>query len=129
VAGTCVVDGPPGNPCSDIWVLDASVNHTVTIDGNDYFFSFFAAPALSPLPDAACAAAGAASGCIGFTTLEGQANMINFLLSVTAPLPPPQVTAIPTLSEWGVLLLTPLLAWAGLRGLSARREQGPRRMR
>lgn len=87
VEGTCVAASPVGNPCNDIWVLDGSLNDTITIDGNEYFFSFFAAPTLSTLPKEVCEATGADEGCIGFTTVEGQDNVVDFLLKVTsAPL-------------------------------------------
>ncbi len=77
----CVVPG--GTPCSDIWVLDGSVNRTIVFGGDEFVFSFFPAPAANPLPDAYCAAANAESGCIGFTTVEGEANAIPFLLTLT----------------------------------------------
>lgn len=77
----CVVSG--GTPCSDIWVLDGSTNRTVVFGGNEFIFNFFPAPAASPLPDDICSAAGAASGCLGFTTEEGQSNAIPFMLNVT----------------------------------------------
>lgn len=124
---SCVVPSPAGNPCSDIWVLEGATNHTILIDGEEYAVNFFAAPGLGPLPDAACEAADAAPGCYGFITVEGEANEVNFLLNMTAaapppppPPPPPDVTPIPTLSEWGMLALSSLMAWAGLRRLPLR---------
>ncbi|TDS85228.1 THxN family PEP-CTERM protein [Comamonas sp. JUb58] len=80
-ATSCVV--PSETPCSDIWVLDGSVNRTIVFGGDEFVFSFFPAPAANPLPDAYCAAANAESGCIGFTTVEGEANAIPFLLNLT----------------------------------------------
>lgn len=78
---TCVVTG--GDPCSDIWVLDGSVNRTVVMNGQEFTFSFFPEPAATPLDPAICEAAGAAIGCIGFTTQENQANAIPFMMNLT----------------------------------------------
>lgn len=74
---------PGGDPCSDIWVLDGTVNRTAVIDGNEFTFSFFPEPAAGPLRPEICEAAGAAIGCIGFTTQERQANAIPFMMNVT----------------------------------------------
>lgn len=78
---TCVVPG--GDPCSDIWVLDGSVNRTVVMNGQEFTFSFFPEPAAIPLDPAICEAAGAEMGCIGFTTQENQANAIPFMMDLT----------------------------------------------
>lgn len=78
---TCVVPG--GTPCSDIWVLDGSVNHTVVMDGKEFTFSFFPEPAADPLDPAICEAAGAEIGCIGFTTEENMASAIRFMMTLT----------------------------------------------
>jgi hypothetical protein len=77
----CVV--PSETPCSDIWVLDGSVDRTIVFGGDEFVFSFFPAPAANPLPDVYCAAVNAESGCIDFTTVEGEANAIPFLLTLT----------------------------------------------
>lgn len=109
--GTCAAASPAGNPCNDIWVLDGSLNETITFDGNEYFFSFFASPALNGLPDPVCAAAGAEDDCIGFTTIEGQDNEVNFLLRVTSS---PLVVEVPEPASIA-LLGAGLLGLAGIR--------------
>jgi hypothetical protein len=85
VPGDCAVVTSPV-PCNDIFVIDQdALNFPVTDgDGNHYFVSLFAAPALSALPAAVCAAvAGVSSPCIGFTTVEGQSTPMPFLIKIT----------------------------------------------
>ena len=93
VAGTCVVASPAGNPCNDIFVLDVvgaffdPVNYTL-VQGFDYNFNHYEAvlsiSGLGPLSNAACLAAGAAIGCKGFTTIEGQENIMQVALAINA---------------------------------------------
>lgn len=78
----CVVTSP--TPCNDIWVLRGSLNNSFTIGEDQYFFSFYAAPALATLSPAACAATGSPSPCIGFTTIEGRNNEVNFMMAITS---------------------------------------------
>lgn len=89
-AGTCAAASPPGNPCNDIFALNAAdvLNRSFFYDGTEYFVQIFpiTGPGLggfSLLSNAECAAAGAANGCIGFTTIEGQDTTIQFGFAVT----------------------------------------------
>lgn len=81
--GTCVVASPPGNPCNDIWILQGAINNSFTLGGETYFASYFAAPALTALPTEVCEAITGNSLCMGFTTVEGLANQVNFMLRIT----------------------------------------------
>lgn len=82
-AGTCVVASP--TPCNDIFVFSGATNNMFSVDGNNYYVSFFAGnDKLATLSDAACAAAGAASDCVGFTTVEGRANAFTFNFVITS---------------------------------------------
>lgn len=83
-AGPCSVGSAP---CADIFVLDnSSFNQQFTYDNQDYFLSFFALDnngMLNPLADAACASAGASSGCYGFITQENASNPLQLGLAIT----------------------------------------------
>lgn len=88
VEGTCVVDSPV--PCNDIFALniDEVFNQTFVYDGVTYFVSLFPITGSGlgnflPLSDAACAAAGADEGCVGFTTEEGKDTTVRFGFVVT----------------------------------------------
>jgi hypothetical protein len=82
-ATPCAVASP--TPCNDIFVIEGLLNNNFTVDGNTYYASFFeSSNALTPLSNAACAAAGSASNCLGFTTVEGQANAFTFNLLITS---------------------------------------------
>jgi hypothetical protein len=82
-AGPCVVGVPP---CPDIFVLTGTLNEVPFQDdeGNTYFVSIIETTgALTPLSNAACAAVGEGPGCLGFITLEGQANNAQFAFFIT----------------------------------------------
>lgn len=88
----CVAASPAGNPCNDIFAIDASeaFNQLFEFDGLTYSVDIF--PLLGDgtagfpfLSDAECATAGAGAGCVGFTTVEGQDTTIRFGFSVSAP--------------------------------------------
>lgn len=90
----------PDNPCNDIFVMTSGLlNANFSYLGQNYFVNIFplVEGALSVLSPAECAAAGAATGCIGLTTAEGLANDVAFGVTVsTRPLevPEPSVLAL-----------------------------------
>lgn len=112
--GTCVVASPAGNPCNDIFAMNALdvLNKSFTYGSDTYYVSIF--PIVGAglgsfilLSDAACAAAGANKGCVGFTTIENQHTTVQFGFTVTA-----QPVVVP---EPGTLaLLASALLGAGL---------------
>lgn len=107
VAGTCASVSVVA--CNDIFVLSGSLNESFIFDGFQYFVSFFAAPSLTQLTNAECAAAGAAAGCSGFTTPEFQDTAVTFNLQITSrPIEVPEPASI-------------ALIGAGLFGLLAMR--------
>lgn len=89
-AGNCVVTSP--TPCNDIFVFSGATNNKFSFDNNNYYLSFFAGDdKLQTLSDAACAAAGSAADCVGFTTVEGHANAFTFNFVITSdPIVPGQ---------------------------------------
>ncbi len=97
-AEPCASDSPV--PCNDIFVLVSGLlNASFDYMGNNYFVNIFPTVdgILNTLTDAECAAAGAASGCIGVTTVEHQANHLPFGITIsTQPLqiPEPGILAL-----------------------------------
>ena len=100
--GACAgggVSGDADNPggCRDIFVLDnpgALVPVQFVVDDFLYTATINAA-GLGPLSDDACAAAGAASGCIGFLTQENGANDLLTSFTIAAQqIPEPGMLAL-----------------------------------
>lgn len=96
----CAAPSPAGNPCNDIFVLTSGLlNASFTYLGQNYFVNIFPLidGALSVLSNAECAAAGAANGCIGLTTIENEISLLPFGVTIsTQPLqvPEPNVLAL-----------------------------------
>jgi hypothetical protein len=89
-ATPCTIASSP-TPCNDIFALNQAqaFNQQFTYNGDTYFVSIFpivgaGLGSFTQLPAAACADAGAAPNCIGFTTVEGQNTTIRFGFAITA---------------------------------------------
>ncbi|MBS0474928.1 MAG: PEP-CTERM sorting domain-containing protein [Proteobacteria bacterium] len=83
----CAAPSPAGNPCNDIFVqVSGLLNESFVYDGQTYFVNAFPTngSVLNILPNSACGAAGVANGCIGFTTVEGQATQLPFGLTISS---------------------------------------------
>lgn len=99
--GTLVSNNPGG--CPDILVLlnpDALVQNFI-IDGYSYTLNLFgiggneSLGGLGPLSNAACLAAGAGVGCIGWRTAESAINTLQIKFNLTAvPAPEPESLAL-----------------------------------
>lgn len=89
-SGTCASVSP--TPCNDIFVLDIegagfnpannSLNQNFEYGGTSYNARLYI-DGLGLLTNSECAAASAASGCIGFTTVENQINTFQVALDIT----------------------------------------------
>lgn len=94
VEGTCVVASPVA--CNDIFVMDVigagfnPANNTLVqsfLYDSNWYNAILSIDGLGLLSDAACAAAGALSGCSGFTTVENQDNVMQVRLAIEVPEP------------------------------------------
>ena len=101
IAGTCAVASSP-TPCNDIFVIDvvnAGFNplDNTLVQHFGYNFNWYDAvlsiDGLGMLSNAECAAAGAANGCIGFTTVENQSNVMQVKFAINA-VPEPDSLAL-----------------------------------
>ena len=90
-ASPCAVSTSP-TPCNDIFVLTGGLlNQQFVYDDGlgdgplTYYVNIFPTTGgvLSVLEDSACAAAGQATGCIGFTTPENQATTLAFGFTIS----------------------------------------------
>ncbi len=113
ISGTCAVAGSP-TPCNDIFVLTSGLLNS-SFDYDDgtglstYYVNIFPTTGgvLSVLENSACAAAGQANGCIGFSTPEGQSTTLAFGFTIsTEPLqvPEPGMLALLGLGMMGLFV-------------------------
>jgi len=100
--GTCVVTTSPV-PCNDIFVIDVvgagfdPVSNTLVqkfLYDTNWYAAVLSIDGLGTLSDAECAAAGAASKCFGFTTVENQSNVMQVHLAINNTVPEPGSLAL-----------------------------------
>lgn len=95
-------------PCRDIFVLlGGMLNTSFAYNGLIYALNIFEVGGqLGPLSPAACAAAGAPTPCVGFTTEENQSTPANFAFTITQlqDVSEPSTLAL-ALAGFGTLLL------------------------
>ncbi len=105
---------PVDSVCDDIFVLEfGALNTAFVYDGVTYFVSIVELSGnLTALPNATCAAAGAANGCLGFTTPESAVTPAQFGFIITTR--PVNVPEPAMLGMFGLGLL-------GLRAFGRRR--------
>jgi len=96
----CVIGTSP-TACNDIFVQETGfLDQLLSYNGNNYFLNIFPASGgvLSTLSDAACAAAGADDGCLGFSTPEGQSTALQFGFTISterfSQVPEPGILAL-----------------------------------
>lgn len=95
-------------PCNDIFVISpiANLNQGFMLDGYDYNIEILV-DGLGVLSDAACMAAGAASGCSGFTTEEGEVNDFDVNIRITSlgitTIPEPSTILLLSLAMFGIV--------------------------
>ena len=100
--GTCVVTTSP-TPCNDIFVVDVvgagfdPLTNTLVqkfLYDTNWYSAVVSIDGLGTLTDAECAAAGAASKCIGFTTVENESNVFQVSLAINNAVPEPGSLAL-----------------------------------
>lgn len=95
-------------PCNDIFVISpvSNLNQGFMLDGYDYNIEILV-DGLGVLSDAACMAAGAASGCSGFTTEEGEVNNFDVNIRITSlgitTIPEPSTILLLSLAMFGIV--------------------------
>lgn len=110
-AGLCG-DANPNTPCGDVFVLSApgvdfgvgKISQDFDLLGGEYTLNIFL-PDLGVLTNAQCQAAGAANGCYGFTTQEGNDTTKFISLQITGreiPIPVPGTLALMGLGLMGL---------------------------
>ena len=101
-AGTCVVTSSPV-PCNDIFVIDVvgagfdPITNTLVqkfLYDTNWYAAVLSIDGLGTLSDAECAAAGAATKCFGFTTVENQTNVMQVSLAINNAVPEPASLAL-----------------------------------
>ncbi|TMM43962.1 THxN family PEP-CTERM protein [Colwellia ponticola] len=99
--GSCEVVSPI--PCNDIFVIDGSdFSQPFMYDGNMYNVELLIS-GLEVLSNTACTAAGAAEGCLGFTTVENASNTFAVDMRITA-VPEPSTILLLSLAMFGIVM-------------------------